>query len=194
MRVVTWVYRIIDESNVWLNARKLEDIGDYDEAAIAYLKDAADSLKKGSLTRAGLSCSSAADCLVKLDSDDLSRKLYAKAGTIYEKNADSAFSRSMREWLWSLQKAYENFLMGGETPKAEAVHNRYAHLASKIDPLLQELEPLSPEPTSNLPSRTLGGAGPPEKVIDAVRRFLEQQTLLTERSGAVPGEEAGGGR
>ena len=55
--------RITNESNLWLNAIKMEDEGSYLKAFVFYLKDSSECIKQNSFVRAALSCSCAADCL-----------------------------------------------------------------------------------------------------------------------------------
>lgn len=176
MPVVKWIDRITDVSNTWLNAYKMEAARNYADAIILYLDDAAESLRRGSLVRAGLSCSCAADCLVKFRVDALPKKLYFMAATVYRENANSASHRSIREWLWSLQKAYENFLLAGETSMARAVHGEYMVLAKRVQPSIREAEPLALKSDSTS-SATPAAMDLPERVVNAVKVFLEQEIV-----------------
>ncbi len=180
MAVVTWIDRIIDESNTWFNATKTEDMANYADAIKLYLQDASDSLGSGLLVRAGLSCSCAADCLIRLNALAIAKKLYAKAAFIYWENAHSPFAGSIREWLWSLQKAYENFLLAGETPRAEDVHGEYVVLAKRVDPFNRDpkLQPLNPGSKTSSASST--ALDVPESVDAAVKNFLRQQPASPE--------------
>jgi len=126
----------------------MEAVCNYADAIILYLNDASECLKNGLLVRAGLSCSCAADCLVKLRDGTLQKKLYFMAATVYRENANSSSDRSIREWLWSLQKAYENFLLAGETSMATAVHSEYLFLEKKVHPFTHEVESLAPKSDS----------------------------------------------
>jgi hypothetical protein len=177
MPVKTLVDKLTNESNTWLNACRLEDVGNYAEAIILYLNDAIESIRIGSLVRAGLSCSCAADCLLKFETDGLPKKLYFRAATIYVEIAKSSVHKSIQEWLWSLQKAYENFVLAEETSMAKSVLDQYMVLANKIQPYVIETK------SSVLKSsvKTLVAAPPlldlPEKVVDAVNLFLEQQAF-----------------
>lgn len=179
-QVSTWIDKITDESNTWLNACRLEDVGNYADAIILYLKDAAESLRIGSLVRAGLSCSCAADCLVKLKVEALPKKLYFKAATIYREITKSAIHGSIREWLWALQKAYENFVLAGETAMAEAVLGEYMVLATRVQPYIQEVEPLALKSDTKTSVATPTSTNLPERVVNAVNFFLEQQAFPSE--------------
>lgn len=175
-----WTDKIIDESNTWLNACKLEGMGKYAEAIELYLNDAAESIKIGLLIRAGLSCSCAADCLTKLRVDNLPKKLYFKAATIYRENANSAFHRSIRELLWSLRKAYENFLLAGETSLAQSVHSEYVSLAKRISPFILEVEPSALNSDSRTSDATPNAMNLPEGIVNAVEVFLEQHVVSSK--------------
>jgi tetratricopeptide (TPR) repeat protein len=128
-----WIERITSESNLWLNAIKMEDNGNYLEAFHLYLKDASEWLKKESLIRAALSCSCAANCLSKTGNLVATRQLYLQAAVIYEENANIIMSRSVREALWSYQEAYEYFYLALESEEAERIFEKYVSLARKIN-------------------------------------------------------------
>ncbi len=193
MALVTWIDRIIDESNTWFNATKTEDMANYADAIKLYLQDASDSLGSGLLVRAGLSCSCAADCLIRLNALALAKQLYSKAAFIYWENAHSPFAGSIREWLWSLQKAYENFLLAGETSRAETVRGEYVVLAKRVDPFIRDpkLQPLNP---GSRPSNANATAvNVPESLDDAVKSFLRQQVVSSEsRSRGLAAEAVSG--
>lgn len=180
MAVVTWIDRIIDESNTWFNATKMEDTANYTDAIILYLKDAAESLRSGLPVRAGLSSSCAADCLVKLSVFTLANKLYSKAAAIYWENAHSPLAGSVREWLWSLQKAYENFLLAGETSMAEVVYGEYVVLAKRVDPFIRDPKLPTPNSDSKTSGVTPTATDLPETVVKAVNAFLNEQTVSPE--------------
>lgn len=171
----TFIDRITSESNTWLNACRLEDAGNYSDAAIQYLNDATESLRIGSLVRAGLSCSCAADCLVKFGVENHPKKLYFKAAGIYMEITKFATTKSIREWLWSLQKAYENFVLAGETSMAEAVLGEYMALAIKVQPPTHDTKPITLKSNTNTSFATQTTMKLPEQVINTVNSFLEQQ-------------------
>jgi hypothetical protein len=174
MPAKTLIDKLTNESNTWLNACRLEDVGNYTEAIILYLNDATESIRIGSLVRAGLSCSCAADCLLKFGVEDLPKKLYFRAATIYMEIAKSAVHKSIQEWLWSLQKAYENFVLAGETSMAESVLGQYMVLANKVQPSILEAKPVALKYSvkTSVAAQTITDL--PEKVVDAVNLFLEQ--------------------
>lgn len=154
----------------------MESAHNYADAIILYLNDATESIKRGLLVRAGLSCSCVADCLVKFGVESLQKKVYFMAATIYRENANSARHRSIREWLWSLQKACENFLLAGEQSMAEAIHNEYMILAKRAQPFIVDAEmPVSKfHSTSSAIQSVLTM---PESVANAVNIFLEQEIV-----------------
>lgn len=132
--------RITNESNLWLNAIKMEDEGSYQQAFTFYLKDAEENIKQNSLVRAALSCSCAADCLVKRGALVAARQLYLQAATIYEKNANQVIGSSVREAIWSYQQAYEYFSMACEKERAQKAYQVCVSLARKTNPFAGEKE------------------------------------------------------
>jgi hypothetical protein len=52
----------------------------------------------------------------------------------YEKNADLVIGESVRESLWSLQEAYENFLLASDYYRAQQIFDKYLSLARKLNP------------------------------------------------------------
>jgi tetratricopeptide (TPR) repeat protein len=131
---------ITDEDNLWLNASKMEDEGDNFEAFVHYLEDATECLKQNSSIKTALSCSCAASCLVNIGNLTTARQLYLESARIYEENADSIIAESIRESLWSLQEAYEHYLLGGNDEKAQKIYDKYIFLAKKINPFSGEDE------------------------------------------------------
>ncbi len=132
--------RITNESNLWLNAIKMEDGGDYLKAFLFYLKDSADCVKQNSLVRAALSCSCAANCLTLVGNLAGARQLYLQAATLYENNAVHVIGNSVREALWSYQEAYEYFNLACENHKAQHIYEKYVSLSRKINPFFGEKE------------------------------------------------------
>ena len=140
MKAKTWIDRITDDDNLWFNAIKLEDGRNYFEAFVCYLKDSSECLKHNSLVKAALSCSCAAICLANQGNPMAARQLYLETARIYEENADFIMGESIRESLWSLQEAYEYYLLGGNNDKAERVYNKALFLAGKVNPFSGEDE------------------------------------------------------
>ena len=189
--VITWIDRIIDESNTWFNATKMEDMANYVDAIKLYLQDAGDSLGKGLLVRAGLSCSCAADCLLRMDGLALAKNLYSKSAAIYWENAHSPLAGSIREWLWSLQKAYENFLLADDKSRAEVVRSEYLVLAKRVDPFNREPKLQPPKLDSKASSLSPTNASLPESLIVAVKSFLEKPGGPLGSRGGRPTTEGG---
>lgn len=137
-KIETWMDRITNESNLWLNAIKMEDEGNYLNAFIYYLKDSSECIKKNSLVRGALSCSCAADCLAMAGNLAGARQLYLQTAMLYEKNAIAVIGNSVREALWSYQEAYEYYNLACENNKAQYIYERYVSLSRKINPFYGE--------------------------------------------------------
>lgn len=132
MEAITWIERITDETNPWLNAIKKEEEDDLPLAAELYLKDAGECLKRSALIKAALSCSCAADCLAKVGQLDKALLLYSEAAKLYLENADFVIGKSVRESLWSLREAHEYFLLAEDNLASRQVYDRLIHLASRV--------------------------------------------------------------
>jgi tetratricopeptide (TPR) repeat protein len=132
--------RITNESNLWLNALKMEDAGDYLQAFLFYLKDSAECIKQNSFVRAALSCSCAANCLTMTGNLAGARQLYMKAAIIYEDTVREVIGRSVREALWLYQEAYEYYHLACENQKAQFIYEKYLSLSRKVDPFFGEQE------------------------------------------------------
>lgn len=130
----TWSDRLVSRHNLWLEAVKSEDDGDFAQAVMMYLKDAAGCWQGGLLARAALSCSCAAGCLQRTNHYDMAKILFSEAAVIYEEQSKSAIDLSIRESLWALQRAYENYIMAEEAQKAQEVYFKYASLSARISP------------------------------------------------------------
>lgn len=132
--------RITNESNMWFQALKMEDEGNYHEAFKFYLQDSKLALKQKSLASAALSCSCAAICLSRLGNIPAARKLYHQSGIIYENNGDQVIGNSVREALWSYQEAYGYFTIACEDIYAQNVCKKLLSLARKVNPFFGEQE------------------------------------------------------
>lgn len=135
IKVKTWSDRLIDRGNYWLSAVNMEDEGNLFDAVKFYLKDAIECLYKVSLGRTALSCSCAATCLAKTGNSEHANALYIETATLYEENADSVIADSIRESLWSLEEAYQYYIVADDFDKAQIVYDKYMLLAKKINPL-----------------------------------------------------------
>lgn len=132
--------RITNESNLWLQALKLEDEGNHLDAFKVYLQDSKLSLQQKSFLSAALSCSCAANCIANAGNPMAARKLYHQAGQIYESNGDHVIGNSVREALWSYQEAYEYFTLACENFYAQNVYGKFVSLAKKVNPFFGEKE------------------------------------------------------
>jgi len=138
MQASTWVDRITDESNPWLNAIKSEDEHDFASAVTLYLRDASESLEQNMPAKAALSSSCAADCLEKLSLFSHARLLYRETAAIYAENADRVAGISVRELLWSLQESSQFYLMSGEKAKSEEAYKRYMTISKRVNLFVED--------------------------------------------------------
>ena len=140
LKIETWMHRITSETNLWLNAVKMEEEGNFFEAFFLYLKDAAESLQKNLLIRAALCCSCAANCLSVTGNLAGSRHLYLQTAMLYETHGDNIIGESVREALWSYKECYEYYQLACEGEKTQHVYDKYVSLARRINPFLGEEE------------------------------------------------------
>ena len=131
---ITWIDRFSDESNLWLKATSLDSKGDFITAIPFYLKDFKYCLERNLTVRVCLSCSCAANCMTKIGHLEEAHKLYAKAAATYLNNANKVMGDSIREALWSLQQAYENYSIALDETNAKQVYDMYVSIVTKISP------------------------------------------------------------
>jgi tetratricopeptide (TPR) repeat protein len=131
---ITWIDRFSDEANLWLKATALDSKGDFITAIPFYLKDVKYCLEVNLTVRAALSCSCAANCMTKIGHLEEAHKLYAKAAALYVHNANKVMGDSIREALWSLQQAYENYSIALDETNAKQVYDMYVSIVTKISP------------------------------------------------------------
>jgi hypothetical protein len=173
MQVKTWLQRLTDESNLWFNAVKSEDEGNFENAVSYYIRDALECIKQHSLVRAALSCSCAANCLARMGAWSPARTLYSEAAGIYVENSEVAMSESIREALWSLQEAFENYVLAGDSV-ADTVRERYVALAARTNPFsnaeqaAKELESRRAEPIKP----DLKETGIPDDLAGEIENFV----------------------
>ncbi len=136
----TWSDRLVSRHNLWLEAVKSEDDGDFAQAVIMFLKDATTCWQNGLLARAALSCSCAAGCLQRTNHNEMAKILYSEAAKIYEEQSKSIIDLSIREALWALQRAYENYVIAEEEQKAQEAYFKYASLSARISPFFGKEE------------------------------------------------------
>jgi hypothetical protein len=136
MQAITWIDRIADESNLWLNAVKHEDQDDLAQAVALYLRDASDCLARKSPAKAALGCSCAADCLLRLRLYGDARALFREAGLAYLEAAES--TKSVRELLWCFKESWIHFQAAGDKEMAEGVLRRFSTLSRRVDPFPAE--------------------------------------------------------
>jgi hypothetical protein len=178
----------------------MEDGQDFVEASVLYINDAVESLERKLLIRAALSCLCAAECLVRIGHHADARRLYLETAIIYEENADRIIGESVRESLWSLQEAYENFLLAFDYYRAQQIFDKYVFLARKLNPFFGEgeaMELLRSKKTSieNIPSYSNSdNIKNSSKLYDAIEklsnlRLSSHQTEKTSLKHAVSSEQ-----
>jgi hypothetical protein len=180
MQAKTWLQRLTDESNLWFNAVKAEDEGNLEEAVSYYMKDAVECIMQRSLVRAALSCSCAASCLARMGAWSQARTLYSVAGGIYVENSEVAMSESIREALWSLQEAFDNYALAGDAT-ADIVREKYIALAARTSPFSRGIK------AKELESRKAEPVKPDSKKKEAVL----PESLATEIEGFVNARKSG---
>jgi len=197
----TWAARIVSRHNLWLGATHKEDDGDISGAVLLYVKDALACIKSRNLPRAALSCSSAANCLEKTGKVKIAKALYAEAASIYEDYSNESLDRAIRESIWSLQRAYENYILAEDEEHTNDVYYRYASLTSKVSPvfgadalvdLLKFHEAAARQPTRELIKQSLPILKETLKIIRELMEFRNSQIRLSELDDAVSIEERTG--
>jgi hypothetical protein len=176
----TWASRIVNRDNLWLEAGQKEDDGDIFGAVLLYLKDALACVKSHNLPRAALSISCAAQCLEKKGYDGVAQILYAESASTYEEHSIESLDSSIRDAIWSLQRAYENYVLARDEQKATEVYYLFTSMASKLSPtygridssdLLKYRELVRGQYSRNIPTK------PPEwdMIMKLVRGLLERR-------------------
>ena len=196
MRLVTWLERLTDESNIWFSALRAEAEGDFVSAIVLYLRDATESLEPGSLVRAGLSCCCAADCLAKTGDPGRARNLYREAAGIYRENFERAISVSVREALWSLERAYECYLLAGDSEGAQEVREVYKPLTHRAYPFREHEQlqlPRSEPPSSNKTNSGAEGRPSDVELRKAIQEFLRFRGSSKGRDVSGRPRRGGGG-
>lgn len=175
----TWSDRLASRHNLWLEATKEEDDGNFTQAITLYLRDAINNWQSGLLARAALSCSCAATCFLRTNHGELAKILYSEAGIIYEEQSKSAIDLSIRESLWALQRSYENYILAGEESKAQEIYFKYASLAARISPFFGKEEAMQLLGFKEVHSRAITSYNNTMQVtgdlIGSVEDFLESR-------------------
>jgi len=181
----TWVDRIMDTTNNWLRAIRLEGGGRLSEAVILYVEDARACLGKGEPARAALDCSCAADCLSKMGEMEYARGLYREAARAYLENAGMK-DLSIRESLWSMKVAHSHFLLAKDDEAARELYSILAPLTRRIDSFAKFDDALGPQGTGLSSASGLATAypSPSLQAISAVKRFLQDRHLRPEEIAA----------
>ena len=182
MQVKTWLQRLTDESNLWFIAVKAEDEGHFVEAASNYIDDATRCLEQN-LVRSALSASCAANCLMKMGAISRARTLYLTAAKIYMDNSDLALSGSIREALWSMQEALENYALAGDYKEAEHVRAKYMTLSARINPFARSILQVPPLERQTTPSDSVTKEPDiPRDLASRIYKFVELHRKLSVRS------------
>lgn len=188
-----WLERLTDDTNPWLTAVRMEEQGEFARASLLYLEDATKSLDENTVVRAALGGTCAADCFAKLGLRVRARRIYHMAGMLYWDNADLRMGASVRESLWSLQEAYECFLLAGEEENAERVHLLFTSLARRANPFIGSRDafklPMKADLSAELSD--LGGneeaREEPADLVKAFNGFLKARESQRERAAAAAG-------
>lgn len=179
-KATTWVDRITDEKNPWLNAIRLEERGDLGSAAELYLQDASENLASGHVARAALAASSAAACIETIGFREKAMQLYSKVALLYTQNAARVARTSIRELMWSLWESGQYHLICGEGELAEAMYRKYSLVASRVE-LFGGVRTLRLfEEEGERRKQMTGSAEPPagdwSELLGAVDSFLKKAT------------------
>lgn len=186
-----WLERLTDDANVWLTAVRMEEQGELEKAAVLYLGDATSCLEESTVVRAALGVTCAADCFARLGLTSRSRRLYHIAGMLYWDNADSRMGSSVRESLWSLQEAYESFVLSGEEENASQVRSAFESLARRASPFIGERDSFLLPAKEDLAAHhsDLGEApkdrGEPPELVGRFEALLRARERQRERDGSA---------
>ena len=192
MRATTWVDRITDEKNPWLNAQKMEERGDFGSAAALYLDDASANLLAEKLAKAALSASCAASCLDALGFSNEARLVYSEVAQLYYLHARRVSRLSIREWMWSLQQSGQFHLACGEAEKAQAVYNEYAVLAGRVELFGEDRKLRVFEGEAERKPHPGRDSPPPGDWADLMRE-VQRFLILRTTTRAVKGPQTRGG-
>ena len=130
----TWASRIVSRQNLWLEATRKEDDGEFYAAILLYMRDALACVESNRMIRAALSCSCAAHALEKIGHVDMSRIVYSESAEIYTESAMESLDTSIRESIWCLQHAYENYVLANNQEAADDAFYLFTSLATKLSP------------------------------------------------------------
>ncbi len=185
----TWASRIVARHNRWLEAVQKEDDGDIYGAILLYMNDALTCVVSHKLARMALSCSCAAHCLEKQGHPEIGKILYSESAKIYEECSIEYLDTSIRDSIWSLQRAYENYVLANNDQKANDVYYSFMSLATKLSPtfgksesseLLKYRDLVKNQPPRNVP---LQPAKHFDEILKVITQFLESRrsdTTLAE--------------
>lgn len=188
--VKTWSDRLTDRSNYWLNAVTADDDGIFFVAIQFYLKDVIVCLNQESIAKAALGCSCAANCFAKIGHRKYANLLYLQAAILYEQNGDSTIGKSIKASIWSLEEAYENYIMAEDLNKAKIVFNKRISLESKLNRLFDSRDSVK---IMGLRKRYIGpitfdnknlfkdGIQVPIEVIKTIEDFLQIRKSADDR-------------
>jgi hypothetical protein len=131
----SWVEKVTDDSNVWLQAVRLEAEGDFEGASGYFLEDAEHYKSKGLDARVALSLVCAGRCKAKLGNVKEARKFYRDAGVFYTNFAEKALESSPHEASWAFEKAAECYKYGAYATKAKELKDRSKDIEKILKPL-----------------------------------------------------------
>lgn len=176
--VRTWSDRLTGKNNLWLEAINTEDDGNFPQATMLYLQDAAKCWEAGLKARAALSCSCAAGCFMRTSNTKLAQILYSEAALIYEEYSRQILDKSIRSAFWALQRSYENYVLAGNEQKAQEAFLKFSSLAMRISPFYGKEEAMKvlgfrQVAIDKLPAAHTGQMRVSMELLEWVEKFLE---------------------
>ena len=118
---------------------------------------------------------------------------------MFEEQSKNIIDVSIRESLWALQRAYENYVLAGEESKAQEIYFKYASLSARISPFFGKDEAMKLlgfkevyEKTIPSYNKTMQLSG---ELIGHVEDFLESrraESKIRALDNAIMTEKIGG--
>lgn len=197
MQATSWVDRITDEANPWLKATRMEERGDFANAAVLYLEDAIEGVKGDRLAKSALSASCAAMCLDALGFSAQATLVYGEVARLYYEYARRMSNLSVRELMWSLWQSGQCFLASGEEDKAEAVFREYAMVAGRVA-LFGDNSTVRLFEDGGARRQYLTRDQPPpgdwSALLNAIQRFVNLRRMGTRSAATQPMKQRDSGR
>ena len=125
--------KISDEDDRWLKATRLEEDGEYGEAAALYLEEGREQEARGDLAKAALCNLSAAKCRIQSGDREEALQLYAVAGSGYERYAEEVIGLSPNSASWGYRAASKCHLSAQQYEKAEKCLRIANSISEKVE-------------------------------------------------------------